>query len=107
MEDGEHFLAVTDMGDWLRGRIVYRGTIPMAIADAEMAPLLGPDGRSLKSHRWQDIECIAVQDGTAYVGIEGVNQIVKFEMASQGLRALGPSDRGAAGHEAAAPGPRT
>ncbi len=89
MEDGEHFLAVTDRGAWLRGRIVYRGTVPMAIADAEMAPLLGPDGRSLKGHRWQDIEALAVQDGIAYVGIEGVNQIVKFEMADQGIGALG------------------
>lgn len=89
MNDGEHFLAVTDKGNWLRGRIVYRDQVPTAIADAEMAPLLGPDGRSLQSHHWQDTESLAVQDNIAYVGIEGVNQIVRFDMANNGIRALG------------------
>ena len=39
--DGSHFLAVTDRGSWLRGRIVYRDGKPAGIADAEMAPILG------------------------------------------------------------------
>ena len=63
--DGEHFLAVTDKGHWLRGRIVYRGKAPIAIADAEMAPILGPDGRPLKSRGWYDTEALAVDGGIA------------------------------------------
>ena len=43
--DGSHFLALTDNGSWLRGRTVYDGDRPVGIADAEMAPILGPDGR--------------------------------------------------------------
>ncbi len=39
--DGAHFLALTDQGSWLRGRIVYRDGRPAGIADAEMAPMLG------------------------------------------------------------------
>jgi hypothetical protein len=89
MDDGEHFLAVTDKGYWLRARIVYHQQAPTAIADAEMSPMLGPDGRSLQSHHWHDTESLAIQNGVAYVGIEGVNQIARFDLASKGLRALG------------------
>ena len=87
--DGEHFLSVTDKGHWLRGRIVYRGKVPTAVADAEMGPILGPDGRPLKSRGWYDAEALALQDGTAYVGIERVNQIARFDIARDGLRARG------------------
>src|SRR5262245_1800510 len=45
--DGEHFISLTDRGRWLRGRIVYERGRPVAIEDAEMAPILGPDGRPL------------------------------------------------------------
>ena len=89
MADGERFLSVTDKGNWLRGRIVYRGKIPIAIADAEMAPILGPDGRPLKSRGWYDAEALAVEDGVAYVGIERVNQVVRFDIGEGRLRARG------------------
>src|SRR5216684_1562369 len=45
--DGAHFIALTDKGWWFRGRIVYEATRPSGIADAEMAPILGADGRPL------------------------------------------------------------
>ena len=61
----------------------------MAIADAEMAPILGPDGSTLKSRGWYDTEALAVENGVAYVGIERVNQIVRFDIAKDGLRARG------------------
>src|SRR5258707_5073525 len=60
--DGANFIALTDKGWWLKGRIVYDGTRPSAIADAEMAPILGPDGLALSSRGWYDTESIA-QDG--------------------------------------------
>jgi hypothetical protein len=87
--DGQHFLSLTDKGNWLRGRIVYRGDTPIAVADAEMAPILGPDGRPLNARGWWDTEALAVEDGVAYVGIERVNQIVRFDIAKDGLRARG------------------
>ena len=43
--DGERFIAVTDNGSWLRGRIVYDAGRPAGIADAEMAPRLGGNGK--------------------------------------------------------------
>ena len=87
--DGEHFLSLTDKGYWLRGRIVYRDGRPIAIADAEMAPILGPDGRPLNRRGWYDTEALAEDGGTLYVGIERVNQIVRFDYAKDGLRARG------------------
>jgi hypothetical protein len=87
--DGAHFLAVTDKGHWLRGRIVSRGSIPIAIADAEMAPMLGPDGRTLKSRGWYDTEALTEDGGIVHVGIERANQIVRFDIGKDGLRARG------------------
>jgi hypothetical protein len=54
-----------------------------------MAPILGPDGRPLKRRGWYDAEALALEDGVAYVGIERVNQVVRFDYAKDGLRARG------------------
>ena len=85
--DGAHFVSLTDRGYWLTGRIVYERGRPVGIADAEMAPMLGPDGRPLAARGWYDTESLADQDGTFYVGIERVNRIVRFDFAKSGVRA--------------------
>jgi hypothetical protein len=87
--DGAHFIALTDKGWWFRGRIVYDGTRPRAIAEAEMAPILGADGRPLAVSLWFDTESIAEDGGTLYVGIERVHQIVRFNYGKEGLLAHG------------------
>jgi hypothetical protein len=87
--DGARFIALSDKGWWLRGRIVYDGTRPSGIADAEMAPILGADGRPLADRGWFDTESIAEDGSTLYVGIERVNQIVRFDYGRYGLAARG------------------
>ena len=87
--DGSRFIAVTDRGYWLRARIGYRDGRPIGIEDAEMAPVLGGDGRPLSRRGWYDTESIAMQDGTVYVGIERVHEIVRFDFGKDGLRARG------------------
>jgi hypothetical protein len=87
--DGQRFVAVTDKSQWLRGRIVYRGTAPIAIADAEMAPMLGPDGRPLRARGWYDTESLADDGDTLYVGIERVHRIVRFNFGKDGLLSRG------------------
>lgn len=87
--DGAHFLAVTDNGSWLRGRILYRGGKPAGIADAEMAPMLAGDGRPLAARRWYDAESVTELDGRFYVGIERVERIVRFDYRRYGLLARG------------------
>jgi hypothetical protein len=87
--DGAHFLAATDQGSWLRGRIEYREGRPAGIADAEMAPILGADGKPLASHGWYDVESLAERDGSVYIGIERVEQVVQFNYRRDGLLARG------------------
>ncbi len=87
--DGVRFLAVTDRGSWLRGRIVYEAGKPAGIADAEMAPILGPDGKPLATRRWYDVESLTELDGMFYIGIERVEQIVRFDIRREGLLARG------------------
>lgn len=87
--DGSHFLALTDVGSWLRGRIVYRDGKPAAIADAEMAPILGPGGKPFAARRRFDSESLTERDGTAYVGIERQHKIIRFDIRRDGLRARG------------------
>src|SRR5436309_11285924 len=41
--DGANFIARSDKGWSLKGRIVYDGTRPSGTAAAQMAPILGPD----------------------------------------------------------------
>jgi hypothetical protein len=87
--DGAHFIALSDKGWWWRGRIVYSDVRPVGIADSEMAPILGPDGRPLAARGWFDTESIAEDGGTLYVGIERVHQIVRFNYGKDGLLARG------------------
>jgi hypothetical protein len=85
--DGEHFVSLTDKGSWLTGRIVYDHGRPTGIADAVMAPILGPDGRPLAARGWYDTESLAERDGWLYVGIERVNRIVRLDFAKFGVLA--------------------
>jgi len=87
--DGGRFVAVTDRGAWLRGRIVYRDGAPDAIADAEMAPILGADGKPLAARGWYDVESLTELDGQFYAGIERVHRIVRLDYRKRGLAAQG------------------
>jgi hypothetical protein len=80
---------VTDNGSWLKARIVYAGNKPAGLADVEMAPALGEDGTALAAKHWYDLESLAERDGKFYVGIERVNQIVKFDFHKEGFAARG------------------
>jgi hypothetical protein len=87
--DGTRFLSLSDKGRWFRGRIVYRDGRPAAIVDAETAPILGSDGRPLAAQRRFDTESLAEADGILYVGIERVNEILRFDYRRDGLMARG------------------
>ncbi len=85
--DGANFLAVTDKADWLRGRIVYRDNRPVGVADVEMAPMLGADGRALTARGWYDSEALALDGNAAYVALERVHRILRFDVGKDGLLA--------------------
>jgi hypothetical protein len=86
--DGAQFVALSDKAHWLTGRIVYDGERrPRQIAAAVLAPMLGPDGRSLAARGWYDTESLAQDGGTLYVGIERVNRIMRFDFGRLGVLA--------------------
>jgi hypothetical protein len=87
--DGANFISLSDHGRWFKGRLTYEGARPVGVADAVMAPILGPDGQALAAHGWHDTESIADDGDTLYVGIERVNQIVRFDYGKDGLLARG------------------
>jgi hypothetical protein len=86
---GSRFLAVTDNGSWLRGRIITSNGRLTGVADTEMAPLLGADGSPLAARGWFDAESLEDNGGALYVGLERVEQIVRFNYARDGLAARG------------------
>lgn len=78
---GEDFLALTDRGRWLRGRILSDGDTPTGLADVVIAPMLGADGRPLAAQGRGDTESLArTPDGYA-VGIERKQEIWSFRSA--------------------------
>ncbi|MCP3417625.1 esterase-like activity of phytase family protein [Bradyrhizobium brasilense] len=87
---GERFIAVSDQGSWFTGRIVYRGREMVGLEDVEAAPLLGADGRPITATRgWYDSESLALDGSFAYVGLERVNQVLRFDFAKGFTRSRG------------------
>lgn len=86
---GERFIAISDKGTWFTGRIVYRSDVMVGLADVEAAPILGADGRPVAGRGWYDTESIALDGPSVYVGIERVNQILRFDFGRDGTRSLG------------------
>ena len=86
---GEHFIAISDKGGWFTGRIVYSGRVMTHLAEVEAAPLLGPDGRPITARGWFDSESIALDGSLVYIGLERVNQVLRYDFAEGFTRARG------------------
>jgi hypothetical protein len=84
--DGKHFIALSDQGYWLRGRLVYDGVRPTGIVDAEMTPVLDAHG---KHSVRLDAESLAEDGGILFVGVERIQSILRFDYDKQGLLAPG------------------
>src|SRR3954451_16295458 len=85
---GERFIALSDKGSWFTGRIVYNGREMTGLDDVEASPMLGPDGKPITTRGWFDSEALALDGSLAYVGIERVNQVLRFDFAKGFTRAL-------------------
>src|SRR6266581_5566103 len=86
---GERFISISDKGSWFTGRIVYRGREMIGIDDVEASPMLGPDGKPITTRGWFDTESIALDGSLVYVGLERVNQLLRFDFAKGFTRAPG------------------
>lgn len=86
---GERFLACSDRGNWFAGRLVYDGKDLAGVKDVTSAPMQGPDGQKITAHGWFDTESLALDGAVAYVGLERVNKILRFDLADGDLLARG------------------
>jgi hypothetical protein len=86
---GERFTSLSDKGTWFTGRIVYSGREMTGLADVEAAPMLGADGRPITTRGWFDSESLAFDGSIAYVGLERVNQVLRFDFSKGGTRSRG------------------
>lgn len=87
---GERFVAISDQGTWFTGSMCYSGSKLVGLDDVEAAPVLNAEGRPItEKHLWYDTESLARDGSLVYVGLERVNQIMRFDFAKGGTRALG------------------
>jgi hypothetical protein len=86
---GERFIAISDKGSWFTGRIVYKGREMTGVDDVEAAPMLGPNGRPITARGWFDSESLALDGPFVYVGLERVNQLLRFDFSKGFTRARG------------------
>jgi len=84
---GERFIAISDKGSWFTGRIVYKGREMTGLDDVEAAPMLGPNGKPITSRGWYDSESIALDGSFVYIGLERVNQVLRFDFSKGFTRA--------------------
>ncbi len=81
-EAGSDFLAVTDTGLWFEGRIERDGNgRPVGIADASIAPILGPDGAPRLRKGEADAEGIAIDGTRVLVAFEQRARVEAFDAA--------------------------
>jgi hypothetical protein len=86
---GERFISFSDKGNWFTGRIVYNGREMTGLADVEAAPMLGPDGKPITTRGWFDSESIALDGSFVYIGLERVNQVLRFDFSKGFTRSRG------------------
>jgi hypothetical protein len=86
---GERFISFSDKGTWFTGSIVYQGRAMTGLADVEAAPMLGPDGKPITTRGWFDSESIALDGSLVYIGLERVNQVLRFDFSKGFTRARG------------------
>lgn len=79
LDGGNGFLAVTDNGHWVSGRIEQTAEgKPTGIADLRFAPMLGADGKTLDARWGHDTEALTLSGSGLYVTAETRNAIYRF-----------------------------
>jgi hypothetical protein len=87
--DGAELVAVSDAGSWFTARVTQVAGILSGLSDARVAPMLSASGLPLGSTRAYDVEGLTIVDGVAYVCIERVQAVLRFNFAREGLTARG------------------
>lgn len=86
--DGARIVAITDNGFWLTARIARNSQGKLAgLEEAELAPILGASGKPLHRSRYYDTESLAIQGGTAFIGVERTHDVLRFDFGRHGVEA--------------------
>ncbi|WP_372426104.1 esterase-like activity of phytase family protein [Salinarimonas chemoclinalis] len=89
LDDGGALLAVSDHGYFLAADIRRGGDGAIVdLANAVLAPLLGPEGGLLWRQGLHDAEALTLDGGTAYVGIEQEQVVFAYDLRA-GIAAPG------------------
>jgi hypothetical protein len=79
LDGGERFLAVTDNGHWVSGRVEQTAEgKPLGLSDVRFAPLLGADGKTLTARWGHDTEALTLAGSGLYVTAETRNAIYHY-----------------------------
>ncbi len=87
--DGGRIVAVTDNSSWMTADIVSDAAGIAGLENVVIAPILGPDGNPLERTRYYDIEAVTFDGDTAYIAIEVMNAVMRFDFGREG-----PAGRG-------------
>lgn len=85
--DDGRLVAISDAAEWLVARPERQGDRLVGLAQVGMAPMLAGNGVPLAATSAYDTESLTIAGGTAYVGVERVHQILKFDWARSGVAA--------------------
>ena len=78
LEPDGRFLAITDAGLFLSGRLDTDGDRPTGLSDVKAAALLDHQGRVQASRGRGDVEAVTIAPDAVYVGMETVNEIWRY-----------------------------
>jgi hypothetical protein len=92
---GTTLLAVSDAGTWMRAKLDYDGRKLKALQNVVLGPILGHDGKPLKTDAERDSEGLALatgdtRQGAAFVSFEREQRIMRYPFTAT---RFGPPDR--------------
>lgn len=88
--DGETFLAVSDAGAWMTGKLAYDDGRLSGVVDARLGAIIAPNDKAPGDDRYHDAEAVALANGTLTSGtlliaFEQRNRIARFDIGKHGL----------------------
>lgn len=86
LEQDGHFLAITDAGLFLSGRLATENDRPTGLADVKAAALLDTEGRVQADNAREDVESVTLAPDAAYVAMETINEIWRYPRDPLGKR---------------------
>lgn len=96
-----HFLALTDAGLFLSGRLDLDGERPTGLSDVSAVAILDDKGQPFPNSGRADSESLALAPDAVYVGFEGRNEIWRFPrppLAKAGRKVPAPAIRALRGN---------